>query len=170
MFGNQMIDNTNPKASVPAYAYDWLVPMAWITQADLAVDGHIADVYDNYGNIYTTVDANGNQMNAQLIPGTRCNLPRIYSGIGNETTFYFILPRKIQGLGGDPNFSYPSVFKFSSGPNITWGGADLKPATVQPPTTATPPFSAKVRNDNLVYQINAEVWVNSGMGNQIYVP
>lgn len=169
MHGNQMIDSTNIKSVIPAYPYTWIAEMAWITQNNLAVDGHVADVYDNYGNIYTGADANGNIRAAQLIPGTRCYVPRVYVGVGNEAIVHFILPRKILGLGGDPNLSYPSVFKFSSGPNTVWGGADLKPATVQPPTTTNPPFTAKIRNDNLVYQINAEIWVNSGMGNQAYL-
>lgn len=166
MYGNQMIDRTNPKAAVPSYDYNWLATLAWITQADLAVDGHIADVYDNYGDVFADGDANLNMTNAQLIPGTRCIIPTVYTGSG--TTFYFILPKKIANIGGDPAFRGLGVIKLLSGPNSFWGGATIKPAYIQPPISIIPPFSAVIVHTNTPYQLNAEVWVSSGSGNQIY--
>lgn len=167
MFGNQFIDATFIQSAVIGYPNNFIKEMAWITQNDLSVDGHIADVYDNYGNIYVAPDVNGNLPNAMLIPGTRCIIPRIYVGVGNEATFYFILPKSIAGLAGDPNFRYVNPVKMTSGPNTLWASAAIIPASVQPPVISNPPFSAKIRNQN-TFQINAEVWVSSGCGNQIY--
>jgi hypothetical protein len=166
MSGNLMVDQSNIQAAVISYPYSWARDLVWITQADLAIDGHIADVYDNAGNIYAAPDANGNLPNAQIIPGTRALLPRIYVGSGAMATYYFILPKSIAPQT-DPNFAYVRPVRFTAGPNTTASGAAWIPPVVQPPTTLTPPFTSRVLNNN-TYQVNAEIWVSTGLGSQLY--